>query len=327
MSGSMTRRLLLGLRLALAILPALLAACAPQEPPLRIGTHAWVGYESLCLAQELGELPPGVALQHGQRAADTMAALRAGSVDAGTLTLDEMLQLRAAGTPLTAVLIFDSSSGADVLLARPGIGRLQDLAGRRIGYEPSAVGALVLAAALAQAGLTERAITPVELPLTEQVAAWKAGRVDAMVTYEPTAAQLQAQGAVRLFDSRQMPDTIFDVLAVRSDRIGNRTAALRKTVETHFRMRAYLNRNRDDAVYRMAEHQGVTAEDVRRALAGVTLPELAGNRYALQPGSRFEVAAQRLHRVMVERGMLVKPDALTGLFTADYLPTAAMNPR
>jgi NitT/TauT family transport system substrate-binding protein len=323
----MTRRLLLGLRLALAILPALLAACAPQEPPLRIGTHAWVGYESLCLAQELGELPPGVALQHGQRAADTMAALRAGSVDAGTLTLDEMLQLRAAGTPLTAVLIFDSSSGADVLLARPGIGRLQDLAGRRIGYEPSAVGALVLAAALAQAGLTERAITPVELPLTEQVAAWKAGRVDAMVTYEPTAAQLQAQGAVRLFDSRQMPDTIFDVLAVRGDRIGNRTAALRKTVETHFRMRAYLNRNRDDAVYRMAEHQGVTAEDVRRALAGVTLPELAGNRYALQPGSRFEVAAQRLHRLMVERGMLVKPDALTGLFTADYLPTAAMNPR
>jgi NitT/TauT family transport system substrate-binding protein len=272
-------------------------------------------------------LPPGVALQHGQRAADTMAALRAGSVDAGTLTLDEMLQLRAAGTPLTAVLIFDSSSGADVLLARPGIGRLQDLAGRRIGYEPSAVGALVLAAALAQAGLTERAITPVELPLTEQVAAWKAGRVDAMVTYEPTAAQLQAQGAVRLFDSRHMPDTIFEVLAVRSDRIGNRTAALRKTVETHFRMRAYLNRNRDDAVYRMAEHQGVTAEDVRRALAGVTLPELAGNRYALQPGSRFEVAAQRLHRVMVERGMLVKPDALTGLFTADYLPTAAMNPR
>jgi NitT/TauT family transport system substrate-binding protein len=323
----MTRRLLLGLRLALAILPALLAACAPQEPPLRIGTHAWVGYESLCLAQELGELPPGVALQHGQRAADTMAALRAGSVDAGTLTLDEMLQLRAAGTPLTAVLIFDSSSGADVLLARPGIGRLQDLAGRRIGYEPSAVGALVLAAALAQAGLSERAVTPVELPLTEQVAAWKAGRVDAMVTYEPTAAQLQAQGAVRLFDSRQMPDTIFDVLAVRRDRIGNRTAALRKTVETHFRMRAYLNRNRDDAVYRMAEHQGVTAEDVRRALAGVTLPELAGNRYALQPGSRFEVAAQRLHRLMVERGMLVKPDALTGLFTADYLPTAAMNPR
>jgi NitT/TauT family transport system substrate-binding protein len=327
MSVSMTRRLFLGLRTALAILPALLAACAPQEPPLRIATHPWVGYESLCLAHALGELPSGVALQHGLRAADTMAALRAGTVDAGSLTLDEMLQVRAAGTPLTAVLIFDSSSGADVLLVRPGIGKLQDLAGRRIGYEPSAVGALVLAEALAQAGLSEHAITPVELPLTEQVAAWKAGRVDAMVTYEPTAALLQALGAVRLFDSRRMPDTIFDVLAVRSDRIENHATALRETVQTHFRMRAYLNRNRDDAVYRIAEHQGVSAEDVRRALAGVTLPELTGNRYALQPGSRFEVAAQRVHRLMVERGMLVKPDTLTGLFTADYLPAAAMNPR
>lgn len=272
----------LGLRLALAILPALLAACAPREAPLRIGTHPWVGYESLCLAQELGELPPGVELQHGQRAADTMAALRAGSVDAGTLTLDEMLQLRAAGTPLTAVLIFDSSSGADVLLARPGIGRLQDLTGRRIGYEPSAVGALVLAAALAQAGLTERAITPVELPLTEQVAAWKAGRVDAMVTYEPTAAQLQAQGAVRLFDSRQMPDTIFDVLAVRRDRLEGRESALRKLVTTYFWALDHLHHNREDAVQRIAAHQHMTAADVRRALAGVIQPSLAGNRYAAQ---------------------------------------------
>lgn len=320
----MTLRLLPGLRLALAILPALLAACSPREPPLRIATHPWVGYELLCLAQELGELPPGVTLQHGLRAADTMAALHAGTVDAGTLTLDEMLHLRAAGTPLTAVLIFDSSSGADVLLARPGIRRLQDLAGRRVGYEPSAVGALVLAEALAQAGLTPRTITAVELSLTEQAAAWKAGRVDAVVTYEPTAAQLQAQGAVRLFDSRQMPDTIFDVLAVRRDRIGNREATLRKTVETHFRMRAYLNRNRDDAVYRIAEHQGVAAEDVRRALAGVTLPELTGNRYALQPGSRFDVAAQRVHRLMIERGMLTEQDTLVGLFTGDYLPAAAM---
>lgn len=297
-----------------------LAACAPQNQPLRIATHPWVGYESLCLAEVLGKLPPDVTLQHGARSADTRAALRDGSVDAGTLTLDEVLTLRTAGTPLTAVLIFDSSSGADVLLARPDIRRLADLAGKRIGYEPSAVGALVLGEVLAQAGLSRAAVTPVELPLTEHLSAWRDGRVDAIVTYEPVAAQLLAAGATRLFDSRQMPDTIFDVLAVRTDRLDGREAALRSAIEAHFQMRTYINQNRDDAAYRIAAHQGVTSADVRRALGGVTVPDIVGNRYALRAGSRFDIAARRVHRLMTEHGLLPLPDTLAGLFDADYLP-------
>jgi NitT/TauT family transport system substrate-binding protein len=314
------QRCLLAVAVAVAGLAMLLAACAPRNQALRIATHPWVGYESLCLAEDLGKLPPGVTLQHGARAADTLAALRAGTVDAGTLTLDEMLDARATGTPLTAVLIFDSSSGADVLLARRAIRSLADLAGKRIGYEPSAVGALVLSEVLAQAGLSWDAVTPVELPLQDQVAAWRDDRVDAIVSYEPTAAQLQAEGAQRLFDSRQMPDTIFDVLAMRTDRLAGREATLRKTIETHFEMRAYINQNRDDAMYRIAAHQGVTAADVRRAMAGVTVPDVGGNRYALHDGSRFDAAARRVHRLMAARGMLGQQSSLDGLFSADFLP-------
>ena len=77
--------------LCLIGLAVVLAACSRQSLPLRIATHPWVGYESLCLAQDRGVLPPTVTLRHGQRAADTLAALRAGTVDAGMLTLDEML--------------------------------------------------------------------------------------------------------------------------------------------------------------------------------------------------------------------------------------------
>lgn len=313
--------------LAALVMPLMLAACGPREQPLRIATHPWIGYEPLCLAQELGALPPGVRLVHGQRSADTMAALRAGSVEAGALTLDEVLQVRAAGTPLTVVLVFDSSSGADVLLARPGIQGLRGLAGKRVGYEPTAVGALLLSEVMTQAGLGPDELTRVELPLTDQLDAWRRGHIDALVTYEPMAAQVQAEGAVRLFDSRQMPDTIFDVLAVRSDRLDGREDALRQAIQTHFRMLAYLHSNREDAVYRIAAHQGLTADDVRRALAGVALPDLAGNRYALQPDSRFAAAARRVHALMLQRGMLARPDPLTDLFRTEYLPvSAAMQP-
>ena len=306
--------------LAAVVVAGALAGCLPQNQTLRIATHPWVGYESLCLAEDLGELPPSVTLQHGAHAADTLAALKAGTVDAGMLTLDEMLAARAAGTPLAAVLIFDSSSGADVLLVRHGIQHLGDLAGKRIGYEASAVGALIFGEVLARAGLTRQAVTPVELPVQDHLSAWRDGRVDAIVSFEPTASQLVADGAERLFDTRQMPDTIFDVLAMRTDRLAGRKAALRQAIQKHFEMRAYINQNRDDAAYRIAAHQGVTAADVRHALAGVTVPDLGGNRYALHSGSRFEVAAQGVHRLMIERGMLPPQNSLAGLFQADFLP-------
>lgn len=298
-----------------------LAGCT-QQRTLSVAVHPWIGYESLRLAEELGWLPHRVTLRHGRMAADSLAALEKGEVDAATLTLDEVLQARSTGMPLTVVLILDSSAGGDVVMARPDITELPHLQGKRVGYEPTAVGALVLSEVLAQAGLSDDTVHHVELPITEQVAAWRSGDIDAIVTYEPTASLLLAAGARPLFDSRRMPDTIFDVLAVHSDRVKGQESTLRSLLASHFRALEYMRSNREDAIYRIAEHQGMTANDVRRALAGVILPSLAGNGYALRSGSRFEQAAQRLQRLMVRRGLLSAPDDLQNLFAADYLPAA-----
>lgn len=305
--------------LALLALSLCLAACRPAQT-LRVGTHAWVGYESLRLARDFGWLPPGVSLSDQTTAGNSLSALRAGTLDAAALTVDEMLQARAQGVPLTAVLVFDSSAGADVVLARPPMSRLADLAGRRVAYEPTAVGSLVLREALQRAGLTAESVTLVELSPPGQLAAWRSGQIDAVVTYEPTAAQLQREGAVRIFDSRQMPETIFDVLAVRSDRLAGRKSVLRDLLAAHFRALDYIRQNRQDAAHRIAAYHGVSSDEVLRALGGIVQPWLAGNRYALVPGSRFDAAVHHLHALMLERHLLPRPDPLQGLFSADYLP-------
>lgn len=306
--------------LALATAAAWLAAYSRSQP-LVVAVHPWIGYESLSLAQELGWLPHEVALRHGHSTADSMAALQAGTVDAATLTLDEVLLLRAAGTPLTVVLIMDSSNGADELLTRPQITTLAALAGKRIGYEPTAVGALVLSEVLARAGLASGDVTLIHLPPTGQLAAWNAGEVDAVITYAPTATLLKHAGATPLFDSRQMPDTIFDVLAIRRDRIAGRETALRALLKAHFMALDHLRHSRPDALHRIATRQRISPEDVEQALGGVTLPDLAGNRYALGPGSRFQSATQRLNELMVERGILANPDPLDHINSPAYLPT------
>lgn len=309
----------------IASLPALaaapwLAACAPDRP-LSVGIHPWIGYETLYLAREFGWLPPAVSLVEGRSLSDTQAALQAGRIDAACLTLDEVLVARAAGVPLSVALVFDVSAGADAVLARPDIAAPAALAGKRIGLEQNALGALMLSRLLAAGGVSATAVTLLDLPPEKQVDAWRKGEVDAVITYEPTASLLQREGALRLFDSRQVPDTIFDVLAVRVDRAGERRSAIEAVVAVHYQALNHLQTNRQDAVYRIAARQQVTPAEVQLSLGGVILPSLDANRaYLGSRDGRLVQAAQVLSRLMVERRLLAREDGLAGALTAQWLP-------
>ena len=271
-----------------------LSGCLPERP-LTVGIHPWIGYETLYLAREFGWLPDDVWLREGKTAGDSMAAVQAGLADAACLTLDETLRARSYGLPLAVALVFDVSVGADKVLARPGLRRLADLAGRRLGFERNAVGALVLDRLLAEAGLTADALTLIDLPIDRQLAAWRQGRVDAVITYEPTASLLQREGAHPLFDSRRMPESILDVLAVRLDRTGMRGAALSALLANHFRALDHVRTHQDDALYRIAGHQGLTPEEARQVLNGVALPSLEANRsYLSAADTRIALAARAL---------------------------------
>ncbi|NDY97056.1 ABC transporter substrate-binding protein [Wenzhouxiangella limi] len=306
---------------ALVLLVAL-SACAREEP-VRIASHVWVGYEPMFLARSLGWLDEAlVTLQETASASESMAALTAGQVDGAALTLDEVLQLREQGVDLTVVLVFNVSVGADVILARPPIATLADLAGRRVAFEHGAVGELMIVEALRQAGLTRADIEAVDLSANEQATAYSDGMVDAVVTYEPAASLLQAEGAISLFDSSEIPEYIVDVLAVRSDRLGSgRVAALEHLVGSHLRALEYFLRNPQDAAYRMAERLGLPPAEVLSAYRGLVLPDLAGNYRLLQgDAASLREAAQALVLFKVEQGLLSEKNDLGRLLSARFLP-------
>lgn len=314
----MQRRQFLARFTALTAAPWLIGC---NESPLQLAIHPWVGYETIFLARDFAWLPASLQFIEGKSASDTLAALETGRADAGCLTLDEVLRARAGGLPLTVALVFDVSAGADVVLASPKVATLADLAGKRIGVEKNALGALVLDRLLQTAGLPVSAVTVVDLAPDRQVAAWKDGRVDALVTYEPAATLVQREGAHLIFDSRQMPDTIFDVLAVRRDRLSSRRAALTSLLTSHFRALRHFRDNRQDAIYRIAAHQGIRPDEVQQALSGITLPSLAANRsYLAAQDSRLTRAAGSLSKLMRQQGLLARQDELKDLFAPDWLP-------
>lgn len=295
----------------------LLTSCDRQ--PLVVGIHPWIGYEPLYLAQEFGWLPETVQLRGGESASDSLRGLQTGELDAAALTLDEAFRLRAQGIKLIVIAVLNVSAGADVLMVRPEITSLGELIGQRIAVERSSVSELMLLKTLERAGLRRADVTLVDLPVDDQARAWQDGAIDAAVTYEPTASLLEHLGAVRLFDSRQLPDLIFDVLVVRQDRIAGREASLHGLVAAHFRGLKHLQSNRYDALYRIAARQQIGFEDVQRALSGVTLPNEQGNRLYLQKDSRFTRAAEELMKLLTHYTLLPS-EIKNGWFDARFLP-------
>lgn len=308
--------------ISLALLPALMSlnACRDSEP-LNVGVHPWIGYESLYLSRDFGWFPKNIQFKDHLNASQSLEGLRRGDLDVACLTLDEMLRARSEGIPLTAILVFDVSAGADVVLAKPEIKTIQLLKGKRIAVENTAVAALMLNKILKISGLTSDELTIIDSPIDSQITLWKNNQIDAAISYNPMANLLARESGNRIFDSRKIPNTILDVLAVRQDISRDKQKAIKALVKGHFMGLSHIQIHRQDAIYRIAKHQQLSADEIKDALSGVILPTLEANRHYLNSeNGRLTTIADNVSAVLVEAGLLNKNDSLEKLSDNSYLP-------
>jgi NitT/TauT family transport system substrate-binding protein len=300
-----------------------LPACSVKSQPVTIGLHIWPGYEPIPLARSLGWLDDKlVKLVQTNSATDSMTLLERGKIDGAGLTLDEVLRAKEKGIPLSVLLAFDISAGADMLLAKPKIKNLTSLKGARVGVEEGALGALMLHEVLLNAGLEQKDIKIVSLTIDQHVEAWSHNEIDAIVTYEPAAGEIIQSGGKKLFNSSQIPDLIFDVLAVRTSELDNlHSEALHHLVLTHLKALKYINTNPDAASYQMATHFKLPPDQVMSAFKGLVLPDLDNNIRLLATSSPAMMkSAVAIGETMQKAGILHQKADLRGLLHPEFLP-------
>ena len=315
----MNRRQLLQSALALPLTFLGLPGCSRDEP-LDIGLHPWPGYEPLLLARDFGWLGEAVRLSEGHNAGDSIAGLKSGALSAAGLTLDEVLGLRVGGMPLTVVLVMNESVGADVVLARSGIQTPADIKGKRIAVEQGASGAVVLQKLLAAGGLEAADIERVNAAPSDQLPLWQSAQIDVAISYPPFSKPLMRAGAQPIFDSRQFPQTILDVLAVRTDHMYQYDETLRTLIHGHFRALDHLRTSREDGLRRIAARRNLSYEETEASFRGLNLPGLSANSSLLAASGGLEATARNLNALMTSTGLLAAPDSLVDLATADFLP-------
>ena len=315
------------LRMAPLLLAGLLACfpgvgCSRKEPaPLRVGSESWPGYEPFYVARSLGYLnDKEIRLTEYSSASETFRAFGNGAIEAGLMTLDEALLLAQDAPDIRLVLITDFSNGADVIMAKPAFASLQQLKGRRVGAETSALGAYVLMRALQLSHMNPQDLEIVPLEFSEQENAFKQGKVDAVVTYEPTRTKLRNFGARQIFDSSQIPREIVDVLVVRDGYLQANPDTVKGFLQAYYRARAYFKEKPQEAAQIAAAHSKISPGEFLSSLDGMILPDAAESRRMLigQPPMLLK-NAQTLEAVMREKGLLRKAVDVQPLFDEGML--------
>lgn len=188
---------------------------------VRMGIQPWIGYAQWHVAQAKDMLAAqGIELELIELKSDSeqSAAFASGRIDVDNIAAHTALLLKAQDVDLKIIMVEDSSTTADALLARSGITTVDQLKGMKVAYEQGATSDLLLHAALKAHDMTLNDIQAVPMPAADAGAALVAGQVDAAVTYEPyiTTALKESSDISTIDDAADHPGLISDVLVASS---------------------------------------------------------------------------------------------------------------
>lgn len=255
-------------------------AAEPVEPALRVGIGPWIGYEPFVAARESGHWPDGLRLIELESNTEAIDAFVEGRIDAAGLTLDESLRLARQGSRHTLIAVLSDSHGGDAVLGRATFDGIADLAGKTVLVEDTAVGQLMLGAALEAAGLPLDAVRIRRVQATRLPIAWANGEAAGVVAYSPLIERLEAEGAKVLFSTRDHPGLVLDVLVLREGLPAD-SEAVRRLLVAWDAGRRQLEHPDPTLVAALSRGLGMSPEAYLAALSNVTLMSSAQGRAML----------------------------------------------
>ena len=286
------------------------SACEQQtKETLKVGISPWPGYEPLALAGEEGFFNhSNIRVIRFATPTESYRALRDGIIDVAAFTADEVFHFAEVRDKPRIFLILDISNGADSIVANKEIKTLDDLKGKRLGVEGSALGDYVVNRALdfakSDIKLSDITFKPVEINMQEQ--AFLANEIDAAVTYEPSQSLLIKAGAHVIFDSSQIPNEIVDVLVTNDRTIRSRSQDLKNLTKGWFRSLTYIKANYPEALKEMSQHEATTVEEFQKGYENLIIPSTVENLKMLGEKQSLLTPMQRLSELMYIKGSLQK---------------------
>lgn len=304
-------------KLVLVLIPLFISGCFENpEQPLRLGINVWPGYQPLYLAQSRGDLKEEhVQLIEFASTSQVIQAYRNNLIDAAGTTLDEALLLIDSGEDLKIVLVMDISDGGDAIIGQKGIDDISKIVGKKVGVENNALGAYVMSRALEINNIDQEKITIISLDFNEQEQAFINKSVDAVVTFDPVRNNLLKKGGNKLFDSKEIPGEIVDVLIVRDQYLNNHLTQIKSLHKSWFKVLEFINAEPKAAAQKMGLRMHLNDKDALAAFDGLKFPSEQENYILVEqkPIPKLLISARKMSELMFKKKLLknkVNPDVL-----------------
>lgn len=247
---------------------------------------------SQAISVEWSEFPAGPAL---------LAAMGEGKIDMGYAGVVPPIFAQAKGIPFVYVANELPATNSIGILVQENsrIKTLADLKGKKIAVTQSSAAHYLLIRALFQGGLSLENVELVDLPPIKGVAAFKQGKVDVWVGWNPFLAELQSTFPVRLLTNAKglMNDRNF-YFATQSF-ANNHRELVKIVIEEMRKTGDWLKQNPREAAT-------ILATQTRRQLP-IILKDLESRRFQAQPiQDRAIEDQQRIAETFFRLGLLPK---------------------
>ncbi len=269
--------------------------------PLKVGINTWAGHA------------PGIVANGGMKGGNAnsiyrkkygldvefvliedpsakLAAFIKGDIDLMWDTVDsyarEASELADKGLKAKAVIQEDWSRGGDGIVSLKTIKSVEDLKGKRIATTKFTPSHWLLLFLLSQSGLNqqERADIEKNLVFTDEApkaaAIFKAGKVDAAVTWEPDlsgAVAARENDAHILVSTTAATNVIADTLVARQQIIDQSPKAIQDFVSGWFDAISAMKEDPDGSNKIVADSLKLTSDDVSGMLSGLKLTPFSDN--------------------------------------------------
>lgn len=305
-----------------------ITACSPQpstpREPLRIAWSDWPGDCIIWVAKAQGffarhnvNVEPVYYASFNQAIPDVTA----GKID-GVFTVVGNIVLLVSNDNLRAVMIIDSSEGADHIVAAPNIRTVTDLRGKRIGVAPGTYAQLFALQMLEMYNILPSEVEFVDVQ-PEEVPNAIPMLIDAGHTWEPYTSEAVAKGYNILFSSAQTPGLLPDILVMRVDILKERPQEVRGFIAAMLEAVQFTLDNPDEAIANIVAQTHLTPEDL--SFEGIKLYTLADNQLAFSqnPGTdttSIYYTARLYIDLFTKVGMLSSRPNLDEFIDASFLP-------
>jgi NitT/TauT family transport system substrate-binding protein len=310
-----------------------LAAAGKLSRPLVVGINTWAGHAPGIVFNR--GMEPGAASEYKRKygldvrfvlledPAAKLAAFRNGDVDIMWDTVDNWAReasiLQENNQKAKSILMQDWSRGGDGIVSLASIQSIEDLRGKRVACTQFTPSHFLLLYLLSQSGLTSEERNAVEKAIVftqdapAAAAMFKAGQVDAAVTWEPDlSAAVEARGdqAHVLVSTTAATNIIADTLIARQELIDQAPETVRDFVHGWLQGIDMMAQDPAGSYDIVARALKLDSETVAGMLSGLKLTGYADNAqfYGLAGGkAHYQTLFDTAFVIWRKKGLVTRP--------------------